>query len=64
MGEKRNAYTTFVRKPEGKRQIGRKVENKMDFREMGWDDMGWIDRAEDRDQWRALLNTVMNLQVP
>jgi hypothetical protein len=41
------------------------VDNiKMDFREMGWYGMDLIDQAQDRDQWRALLNTVMNLQVP
>jgi hypothetical protein len=38
------------------------VENiKMDLREIGWDDMDWIDLAQNRDQWRALVNTVMNL---
>jgi hypothetical protein len=37
---------------------------KMDLREIGWGDMDWIDQAQDRDQWRALVNTVMNLQVP
>jgi hypothetical protein len=36
----------------------------MDLREMGWDFMDWIDLAQDKDQWRALVNTVMNLQVP
>jgi hypothetical protein len=36
----------------------------MDFREIGWDDMDWIELAQDRDQWRALVNTVMNLGVP
>jgi hypothetical protein len=41
------------------------VDNtKMDLREIGWDGMDWIDLAQDRDQWRALVNTVMNLQVP
>jgi hypothetical protein len=40
------------------------VDNiKMDLRELGWDGMDWIDLAQDRDQWRALLNTVMNLRV-
>jgi hypothetical protein len=37
---------------------------KVDLREIGWDDMNWIDLAQDRDQWRALVNTVMNLRVP
>jgi hypothetical protein len=41
------------------------VDNiKMDLRGIGWDDMDWIDLAQDRDQWRALMNTVMNLRVP
>jgi hypothetical protein len=41
------------------------VDNiKLDLREIGWDDMYWIDLAQDMDQWRALVNTVMNLLVP
>jgi hypothetical protein len=36
----------------------------MDLREIGWDGMDWIELAQDRDQWRALLNMIMNLQVP
>jgi hypothetical protein len=41
------------------------VDNiKMDLREIGWDDMDWIDLAQNRDQWKALMNTVMNLWVP
>jgi hypothetical protein len=58
-----------VGKPEGKRPLGRPrcrwVNNiKMDLGEMGWDGRDWIELTQDRDQWRALVNTVMNLQVP
>jgi hypothetical protein len=68
-GEKRNAYRRLVGKLEGKRPLGRPrrrwVDNiKIDYREIGWDGMGWIDLAEDRYQWRALLYTVMNIRVP
>jgi hypothetical protein len=63
-----NAYRILVRKPEGKRPPGRPrhrwVDNiKMDLREKEWDGMDWIDLAPDRDQWRALVNTVMKLLV-
>jgi hypothetical protein len=56
-------------KPEGKRLLGRPIRRlvdnmKMDLREIGWDGMDWIDLAQDRDQWRAIVNTVMNLRVP
>jgi hypothetical protein len=41
------------------------VDNiKIDLRKIGWDGVNWIDLAQDRDQWRALVNTVMNLRVP
>jgi hypothetical protein len=55
--------------PEGKRKLGRPrrrwVDNiKMDLREIGWDVVDWIDMAQERDQWRALVNKVLNLRVP
>jgi hypothetical protein len=58
-----------VRKPEGKRTLGRtkrrRVDNiKMDITEKVWDGVDWIDLAEYRDQWRVLVNTAMNLRVP
>jgi hypothetical protein len=69
MGEKRNAYRLLVRKPEGKRPIGRPrrwwVDNiKMNLLEIGWGGVDWIALAQDRDKWRALVNAVMNLRVP
>jgi hypothetical protein len=68
MGEKRNAYRILVGKPEGRRPLGRPrrrwVDNiKMDLTEIGWDGMDWVDLAQDRDHWRALVNTVMNIRV-
>jgi hypothetical protein len=58
-----------VRKVEGKRPVGRPRRRwedniKIYLREIGWDGMDWIDLAQDRDQWRALVNTVMNLRDP
>jgi transcription termination factor 2 len=69
MGEKRNSYRIFVGETEGKRPLGRprrrwKDNIKMDLKETGGDGMDWIDLAQDRDQWRVLVNMVMNLQVP
>jgi hypothetical protein len=69
MGEKRNAYRLLVGKPEGKRPLGRPrrrwVDNiRMDLREVGWGDVDWIDLAQDRNRWRAVVNSVLNLQVP
>jgi hypothetical protein len=61
--EPRRAYRILVGEPEVKRPLGRPrprwMNNiKMDLREIGWDGMNWIDLAQDRDQWRALVNTV------
>jgi CRISPR/Cas system-associated protein Cas7 (RAMP superfamily) len=68
MVDMKNAYKILVGKPEGKRQsedtgiYGRIIL--MDLRETGLDDVDWIHMAQDRDRWRALVNTVMNLWVP
>jgi hypothetical protein len=69
MGETRYAYRILVGKPEGKRSLGRPRRRwmdtiKMDLREIGWDGVDWIELAQDMNQWRALVNTVMNLRVP
>jgi hypothetical protein len=68
-GKKRNAYRILVGKPEGKGPLGRPrrrwVDNiKMNLREIGWDVVDWMDMAQDRDKWRALVNTVLKLRVP
>jgi hypothetical protein len=68
-GEKSNACRIVVGMPEGKRPLGRPrrtwLDNiKMDLRERKWDGMDWLDLAQNRDQWRALVNTVMNFRVP
>jgi hypothetical protein len=69
MGERRGAYRDLVGKPEGRRPLGRprrRWEDNiiMDLREVGWGGMDWINLAQDRDRWRALVNEVMNLRVP
>jgi hypothetical protein len=69
MGEKRNAYRLLVGKPDGKRPLGRPrrrwVDNiRMDLGEVEWRDVGWIGLAQNRNRWRALVNSVLNLRVP
>jgi hypothetical protein len=69
MGEKRNVYRLLVGKPDGKRPLGRPrrrwVDNiRIDLGEVGRGDVDWIRLAKDRNRWRALVNLVLNLQVP
>jgi hypothetical protein len=68
-GEEARCIPDFVGKPEGKRPLGRprrrwEYNIRMALREIGWGDVDWIDLAQDRDQWRALVNTIMNFRVP
>jgi hypothetical protein len=69
IGEKRNAYRLLMGKPKGKRPLGRPryrwVDKiRMDLGEVGWGDVDWISLAQDRNRWRALVNSVLNLRVP
>jgi hypothetical protein len=69
MEEERKVYKVFVGKPEGKRPLERPRHRwedgiSMDLREADWGNMDWILLVQDRDQWRAVVNVVMNLQVP
>jgi hypothetical protein len=69
MGKKRNAYRLLVGQPEGRRPLGRPrrrwLDNiRMDPVEVGWGDVDWIRLAQDRDRWRALVNSVLNIRVP
>jgi hypothetical protein len=69
MGEERNAYRLLVEKPEGKRPLERPrlrwVDNIwMDLGEVGWGDVDWIGIAQDRNGWRTVVNSVLNLRVP
>jgi hypothetical protein len=66
---KNNFLTKRYKEPEGKRPLGRprrrqEDDIKMDLRDIEWGVMDWIDLAQDRDQWMALVNIVMNLRVP
>ena len=68
-GDKTIRHRVLVGKPEGKRPLGRPRRRwedniKMDLQEMGGDCEDWIELAQDRDKWRALVSTVMNLRVP
>jgi hypothetical protein len=63
-GEKRSAYRILVGKPERKKTLEIRRHTKMYLEEIGWGGMDWVGLAQDRDQWRALVNTVMNLRVP
>jgi hypothetical protein len=67
--EVRSAYNILVGRSEGRRSLGRPRRRgedniKMDLREIGFGDVDWIHLAQDRDRWRAVVNSVMNLWVP
>jgi hypothetical protein len=69
MGETRNAYRLLVGKPEGRRPLGRPIRRwvdkiRMDLVEVRWGDVDWLGLAQNRDRWRALVNSVLNLRVP
>jgi len=69
MGERKGVYRVLVGKPEGKRPLGRPRSRwedniKVDLQEVGCRVKDWIELAQDRDRWQALVNAVMNLWVP
>jgi hypothetical protein len=68
MGEERSVYKVLVGKSEGKRPVGRRRNRwedwiRMDLSETGWGSVDWIQLAQDRDRWRAVVSAVMNLRV-
>jgi hypothetical protein len=69
LGEKRNAYKLLMGQPEGRKPLGiprrRWADNiRIDLLELGWGDVGWIGLAQDRNRWRAHVNSVLNIRVP
>jgi hypothetical protein len=64
MEKMRNGHSILNGKPEGKRPLGRPrrrwVDMRMDIRETGWEGVDWMNLAQDREQWRALVNTILN----
>jgi hypothetical protein len=69
MAERRGVYRVLVGKPEGRRPLGRPRHRwedniRMDFQEVGYGCVDWMELAQDRDRWRALVSGVMNLRVP
>ena len=69
MWERRGADRILVGRPDRKRLLARPTHRwedniKMDYQEVGWGGMDWIDLAQERDRWWALVNAIMNLQVP
>jgi hypothetical protein len=69
MGEGRGVYGVLIGRPEGQRPLGRprcrwEDNIRLDLREIGIEGANWIQLARDRVQWRAFVNTVMNLRVP